>query len=677
MNLFRRAKDAGRGAFARIWSQAPRSETTRLPAMYHQTPRLDPIDLIASTIASSELQLFDRATLRKNPDDAAPLSAHPMLDLLESPTTMFTELDGYALKYITAVFVELLGEAFWVKVRSSSAKIDELLPFPPAWCISTPTAQNASFLFQPFGTTSGKTLQVAPADVVWFKQPDMTDPFGRGRGRTEAVGGELDSDEMAERWQRNYFYNDATPPFWANVPGAQSADLERLRDTWAQRLGGWLNARKPAFTNSDSLQIVKLGETVKEMDFVETRRFLRDVFNQHFSIPPEMFGILESSNRSTIDSAYYLFAKNVISRRLGFYERVITRQLVAPDYDNRLVAKFDFEVPEDETFVLQKVNEGFSRGALTRADWKRAMGYKVEPGDDVYILPYSMTVVPKGEAPAPKDEPAPEDVIDIIEPEKIAKGADMRQAHWKAADNRAREGEGMFRARTRAFADVQSARVRKELKSRAPDQYRAGLDEAFSGADEALVHAYAPAWIASMTDGAEIGRSVLGKKISPSFTLYNRAFDAWVKKNGLIKAKEINTTTYDALRAAIDESLAEGIAAGESVPKLSARVQDACDGVYDDMRETRATMIARTETMASVNFGQQIVYEDEGVQRKAWLATPDSDTRDAHADADGMTVGIHEAFSVGGEELEYPGDPSGSAGNVINCRCTVLPVLED
>ena len=157
---------------------------------------------------------------------------------------------------------------------------------------------------------------------------------------------------------------------------------------------------------------------------------------------------------------------------------MITRQLVAPDYDDRLVAKFDFEVPEDEAFVLQKVNEGFSRGALTRADWKRAMGYKVEPGDDVYILPYSMTVVPKGEAPAPKEEPAPEDVIDIIEPEKIAKGADMRQAHWKAADNRAREGEGMFRARTRAFADVQSARVRKELKSRAPDQYRAGLDEA-------------------------------------------------------------------------------------------------------------------------------------------------------------------------------------------------------
>jgi len=31
---------------------------------------------------------------------------------------------------------------------------------------------------------------------------------------------------------------------------------------------------------------------------------------------------------------------------------------------------------------------------------------------------------------------------------------------------------------------------------------------------------------------------------------------------------------------------------------------------------------------------------------------------------------------VGGERLMYPGDPSGSAENVINCRCAVghIPV---
>jgi phage portal protein BeeE len=676
----------------RTWSQAPRSETTRLPNLYHQSPRLDPVDLIASTIANSPIELFDKKQYAKDKENAAPVADHPFYELMDTPSKMFPELDGHAIKYVTAVLCELLGEAFWVKMRNGR-KVEEILPFPPAWCIMTPTAGNASFLFQPFGTTAGKMLTVSPEDVVWFKQPDLTDPYGRGRGRTEAVGGELDADEMAEKWQRNYFYNDATPPFWANIPGAQQSDLERMRDTWGQRLGGWMNARKPAFTNSDGVTITKLGDTVKDMDFIETRKYLRDVFLAHYSIPPEMFGIIENSNRSTIDAAYYLFAKNVITRRLGFYERAITKQLIAPDYDARLIAKFDFDVPEDEAFKLQKVSEGFKAGALTRADWKRAMGYKIDPGDEVYLVPYSLLEVPKGttiQDAKPEPVPPPETVIDIEEepeeeaeeePVKAAKAFDARKAaHWKAADNRAKQGEGMFRTRTRAYAEVQAGRVKKAIEAKGVKAYEAAIDDAFKGADAALMHAYAPAWIASMTDGAEIGRGYLGLKASPSFSLYNKAFDVWVKKYGLEKAKEINETTYTALREDLKKAIAEGIEAGESIPNLTERVLSATDDVYAMMSDSRAENIARTETMSSVNFGQQVVYQSEGVERKAWLATSDLDTRDDHrigeAFGEPYEVGIGESFEVGGEPLMYPGDPSGSAANVCRCRCTIIPVVK-
>jgi len=87
-------------------------------------------------------------------------------------------------------------------------------------------------------------------------------------------------------------------------------------------------------------------------------------------------------------------------------------------------------------------------------------------------------------------------------------------------------------------------------------------------------------------------------------------------------------------------------------------------------------MIARTETMTSVNFGQQVVYESEGVKQKEWTATQDERTRPDHLDADAQVVAIDEAFTVGGQQLEYPGDPRGDAGNVINCRCTILPVID-
>jgi hypothetical protein len=40
-------------------------------------------------------------------------------------------------------------------------------------------------------------------------------------------------------------------------------------------------------------------------------------------------------------------------------------------------------------------------------------------------------------------------------------------------------------------------------------------------------------------------------------------------------------------------------------------------------------------------------------------------------------VGKDEPFIVMGEQLDYPGDPVGSAGNVINCRCTQIYITED
>jgi uncharacterized protein with gpF-like domain len=53
---------------------------------------------------------------------------------------------------------------------------------------------------------------------------------------------------------------------------------------------------------------------------------------------------------------------------------------------------------------------------------------------------------------------------------------------------------------------------------------------------------------------------------------------------------------------------------------------------------------------------------------KEWLSAGDAQVRETHA-IDGEVIGFDESFSNG---LEYPGDPAGDAGEVINCRCVCL-----
>lgn len=56
---------------------------------------------------------------------------------------------------------------------------------------------------------------------------------------------------------------------------------------------------------------------------------------------------------------------------------------------------------------------------------------------------------------------------------------------------------------------------------------------------------------------------------------------------------------------------------------------------------------------------------------KIWTSQRDDRVRPAHWDADGQEQPLAEPFIVDDEELFYPGDPNGSPGNVINCRCYI------
>jgi uncharacterized protein with gpF-like domain len=57
--------------------------------------------------------------------------------------------------------------------------------------------------------------------------------------------------------------------------------------------------------------------------------------------------------------------------------------------------------------------------------------------------------------------------------------------------------------------------------------------------------------------------------------------------------------------------------------------------------------------------------------QKEWIASGGERTRENHLLASGQTVSIDEPFVVGGDYLMQPGDPSGSAEEIINCRCAV------
>ena len=129
----------------------------------------------------------------------------------------------------------------------------------------------------------------------------------------------------------------------------------------------------------------------------------------------------------------------------------------------------------------------------------------------------------------------------------------------------------------------------------------------------------------------------------------------------------------------VARQVATGANLGEGIPAISKRVDTVLSTTASERWPGRATVVARTETIGAFNAGRFDAFRayaeevDEPMQ-KLWLATSDARTRDTHRRADGQRVPVGQPFSVGGFELDFPGDPSGPAHEVIQCRCTMLLV---
>ena len=389
----------------RRWSYAPNRASAEMPKLYGQSPRLDPVRYIARTCASEELKLYKKSDYRKNGENAEVIGEHELYDLLDHPISTFPELDGWTLRYMTFAYIDLVGECGWLKVREGR-KIIALLPIPKAWIIEKPTLNNHFYHVTPYGSMGGVILTVPAEDFIYFKDVDLNDPYGNGKGMSESIADELETDEYASKYQKNFFFNDATPPYVVTGYQGNEQGADRLKQSLREKIGGFRKAREPAILTG-AMDIKPLGLAPKELDMVESRKFLRDECLQHYQIPPEAFGIVENSNRATIESSLYLAQKNVFVPRLKMFERVLNNQLLN-EYDD-LMCRHDIHIIEDKELQLRIYQFGVQNGCITKEQYCEQFGINPTPEEGHYIMPVSSVIVPVGEEFDLSDIPLPEE----------------------------------------------------------------------------------------------------------------------------------------------------------------------------------------------------------------------------------------------------------------------------
>lgn len=159
---------------------------------------------------------------------------------------------------------------------------------------------------------------------------------------------------------------------------------------------------------------------------------------------------------------------------------------------------------------------------------------------------------------------------------------------------------------------------------------------------------------------------VLTSQPTHSRQVFNQTVDHHMRTYGANKVVDIATTTRKMIKGVVDEGLNKGHTR-ETIAK-SIWEQNA-----GEIGMRRARVIATTESHNAAMNGDFYAMQSTGIPfKKRWLTIIDQRTRKHHAAVDNQVQESTNPFEVWGELLMYPGDPTASAGNVVNCRCNMV-----
>lgn len=295
-----------------------------------------------------------------------PVQDHPFLDLMDRPNPI---MDKWEFIYILIGHMMTVGEVFVHKVRNKSGQIIQLYPLSPLWIIKTPTASHPYYTL----ARNGRHENIPEADMMYKRRPQLKDPYGRGSGIGAALSDEISIDQQASQTQYAYFANGARPSVLIGVEGASEEDIIAAKAKWLESNQGPSKAGSTHFY-SGKINAQSFGESLADMEMSALRKEQRNAVIQGSGTPPEIMGILENSNRSTIDAADMFFRTFVLSPildRLWYgFQYDILPEVGGPQ---NLLVDYLNPIPEDmETKIaLLKI----APTVLTINEWRNLTGY--------------------------------------------------------------------------------------------------------------------------------------------------------------------------------------------------------------------------------------------------------------------------------------------------------------
>lgn len=598
-----------------------------------------------------------------------PIDTHALLDLLAQPNPLqdWSEFIESVLGHYCVTgnyFVNAVGPT------DSTKPPQELWVLRPDKMKVIVGNQEQPVLGYKYGDGEGQTLPFEsvlhgktwnPLDDYWGMSPIM------------AAARRVDWSNAAEDWNLALVQSGGQPGGAVVVEGRLTPDQRSEMKEWVdEEYLGTKNVGRPLLLEG-GMDWKTLSLTPQEAAWLDGQEHATRKIAHVLGWPSVLLGDSSDRTYSNYGEARKASYEEATLPKLDMLRNKLNTWLV-PRFGPDLLLAYDTDdieaLQEDRDKLWNRIG---AAEHLTINEKRLATGYAEHPGADVLLVPAMK--IPVGGS---KESTGKQDANPLLGKAIGLKTMEQKTAWWEAMQAQRERLTEAMEPLALDVLDAERDAVVKAIKS-------TGSPASAAIAAEKALSAHRSDWedlvkriytVVGSAFASDVAANLSKQTSLPYGVTKDEVEDTW--RNTILeylatitetKSKIITETSMGQIR----QALATGIADGESIPKLAARVGE----VYDAGNPYRSKMIARTETIAASNLGSRAgAKATELPLLKEWLTTPGPRTRDSHRQAGAAysikPIEMDEAYVVGGSQLLFPGDSSlgAAASEVVNCRCT-------
>jgi len=583
---------------------------------------------------------------------------HPLVSLLTSANPI---MNGQQLFEQTQLGVGLTGDAYWHVVSDGSGTPVELWPLAPQYVRTLPSRDTivGGYIY---GRGTENEVELDAGEVVRFTQPNPRgDPF-KGFGDLEKCIDAADLSVAFDHYRLNTIDNGAQPGLILIDRKGGIEQRQQLEDQLQRKFGGLAKVGRSMVLTGD-IEIQPWSMNEKEVSFLASDAAVRETIANCHDLPVALL-TLDSAALATAKSAIPQWEQIGIKPRCDRIADTLNQFLVPMFGDDRLYVCYEEIVTKDMEAAAIRVRTlytGDEKSIITLNEARAELDYDAVPGGDIIPEPkpepdpfgFGRLAGDGGGKPPMDEVRGGED--DEDEPEEPERDSEKSAGPTVIINNHHGHAEVARKASvpvsqralilgaepieccpnhprsiTKDGTDpIDSTERRLEALIRnmfgglgtdlAPLVNQGGLPSSARKVIERGLALMLEEPIRSIfTQGYNYGVQELPQPGNAQImAALTGPVEKYLREHGGKMIRSVSETVDTAIR----ERLAEGVAAGESVPQLTQRLQDS----VTEMGGVAAEGIARTETARAFMAARERSWMDSGIiWGKRWQLAPNA-----------------------------------------------------